>query len=113
MKGTTLLVVWQMPPILLPLHRKLALILAIPTAMLLLLPSNSPPGLQLLLFNAPAGETAVIPPLTATSPAATLPKTTNGKRMAPLPKALTVLPENASLSFDKFSFFFAEPRYLG
>ena len=64
-----------------------------------------PPGPTAAAVQPSRGETAVIPPLTATSPAATLPKITNGKRMAPLPKALTVLPENASLSFDNLVFF--------
>ena len=81
----------------LPLHRELGLMLAIPAAMLLLLLllaispviplllfmllTATPAGPQLLLSNSPAGETAAIPPLTVTSPATTLPKTTNGKRM--------------------------------
>ena len=81
MNGTTLLVTWQMLLILLPLHSELEMMLAFPTAMLLLLLSYSPAGSLLLLSNPVAGETAAIPPLTTTSPAATLPKTTNGKRM--------------------------------
>ena len=84
--------------ILLPLHRKVGLILVTPTALLLLLllVLAIPPAVQLLLFllltatpaspqlllsNSHAGVTTATPPLTATSPAATLPKTTNGKRM--------------------------------
>ena len=83
MKGTALLMAWQMLLIMLPLLRELVPMLAIPTAilLLLLLLSNPPAGPQLLLSNSPARETAVIHPLTATSPAATLPKTANGKRM--------------------------------
>ena len=81
MKGTALVVVWKMLMIMLLLYRELGLMLAIPTAMLLRLLSNSPAGPQLLLFNPPAGITTAIPPFAATSLAATLPKTTNGKRM--------------------------------
>ena len=81
----------------LPLHREMGLMLTFPTVMLLLLLllaispviplllflllTATPAGPELLLSNFPAGETAVTSPLTATSPAATLPKTTNGKRM--------------------------------
>ena len=76
-----LLMAWKMLLFLLPLHRELGLMLAIPTAMLLRLLSNSPEGPQLLLFTLPAEEITAIPPLTTISPAATLPKTTNGNRM--------------------------------
>ena len=58
----------------------LAISPVIPLLLFLLL-TATPAGPQLLLSNFPAGETAATPPLTATSPAATLPKTTNGKRM--------------------------------
>ena len=85
--------------ILLPLHRKVGLILVTPTTLLLLLLLlllAIPPAVQLLMFllltaslaspqlllsNSHAGVTTATPPLTATSSAATLPKTTNGKRM--------------------------------
>ena len=94
-----LLVAWKMLLIILPLHRELELMLATLTAILLLLLllllaippvillllflllTATPAGPQLLLSNSPAGVTAATPPLTATSPAAILPKTTNGKRM--------------------------------
>ena len=58
----------------------LAIAPVIPLLLFLLL-AATPAGPELLLSNFPAGETAATSPLTTISPAATLPKTTNGKRM--------------------------------
>ena len=71
----------------LPLHRELGLMLAIPTN-----PSRDPiaavpaanghpRGPKAAAVQFPRRETAATAPLIATSPAATLPKTTNGKHM--------------------------------
>ena len=92
-----MLVAWKRLLIIVPLHRELGLMLVILTAMMLLLLllaispmipllmflllTTTPAGPQLLLSNSHAGETAATPPLTVTSPAMTLPKITNGKRM--------------------------------
>ena len=53
----------------------------IPLLLLFLLLTATPADSQLLLSNSLVGETAAYPPLTATSLAATLPKTTNVKRI--------------------------------